>query len=232
MKRNALLLLSLGLSLVIPGLSTTIVVDPNPPVSATSISSQVTGADLAGLVMTATYNTPGAPTAVTSVWMPTGPNSGAAGNFAVSVSVTGNAGDPFAWQYSSTFLSPLVSLVFDGSAAGIYFDRAHAGPGTPGSGPGADITFSPLSPAGVENQVVVTYAGAVSVNGAPPQNDLYAQLRISFAAIPLGGLVPQGFTFTQPVDRTVTPEPASFRLLLLAGVAVLAFAGLGTLHRL
>jgi hypothetical protein len=193
----------------------TILVNPNPPVFASVINSQVTGADLAGLVMTATYNGPVSPIVITSVWTPTGLTSGAAGNSAVSVSVAGNASDSLAWHYSSTFLSPLVSLDLDGSDAGIYFDRAHSGQGTPGSGPGADISFGPLFPPGIDSQFVVTYSRAVSLNGAPPQNDLYAKLTINF-----GNFLPQDFTFTQPVDRNVTPEPKS-SWLILTGITVI-----------
>ncbi len=219
MKRNVLSLVLLGFLFVAPVLPATIVTNPDPLVFAGLISNQVTGADLAGLVMTATYNTPGSPTTVTSVWIPTGPTSGAASTPAVSISVTGNAGDPLAWRYQSIFLSPLASLDFDGSAAGIYFDRAHSGPGTPGSGPGADISFGPLMPSGVDSQFVVTYSRAVNLNGASPQNDLYAKLTINFGSGPYGGLEPQDFNFTQPVDRNVTPEPNS-SWLILTGFAI------------
>ena len=219
MKRNVLSLILLGFLFVAPALPATIVTNPDPLVFAGLISDQVTGADLAGLVVTATYNTPGSPTIVTSVRMPTDLVSGAASTPAVSISVTGNASNALAWRYQSIFLSPLASLDFDGSAAGIYFDRAHSGPDTPGSGSGADISFGRLIPSGVDSQFVVTYSRAVSLNGTSPQNDLYAKLTIIFGSGPYGGLIPQDFSFTQPMDRNVTPEPTS-SWLILTGFAV------------
>ena len=217
MPRN--LLLSLFLCLLSPALllPVTIVVNPNPTIIATSVTSSVTGADMAGLIVTATYNFPDGPQPVTLIWNANGPDSGAAGTPpGTSLSVNGSASAVLAWHYSSTLLSPLISLELDGAAAGIYFDRAHSGPGTPGSGSGADISFSQLIPNGVESDIVATYSGAVSVDGNPPQNDLYSKLVVNFPAAPFGGLEPQDFEFTQPVDRNVAPEPASSILALIA----------------
>jgi hypothetical protein len=220
----------LCVSTALPLFPATIVVNPNPPVIAHSITDIVTGADMTGLIVTASYNTPPpTPTTVTAVWAPTGLTSGAASvimpsaGAILTVSVTGSASGTLAWQYTSLFLSPLISLTLDGSAAGIYFDRAHAGPGTPGSGTGADISFGPLLPNNsIESSVVVTYSRAVSLNGNAPANDLYAVMTISFAGVPpSGGLEPQDFAFTQPVDRNVVPETAP-ALSILAGLAALS----------
>jgi hypothetical protein len=68
----------------------------------------------------------------------------------------------------------------DGTAEGIYFDRAHAVPETSGTGPGADIVFSPLFPPGIESSVTVTYSEAVALPGKAAGNDLYAKLLIDF----------------------------------------------------
>lgn len=199
----------------------TIIVNPNPIVSTSAITDGITGADMTGLFMTATYNTPGGPTTVSATWAATGPTSGkaAAPSNVTVVSLTGDTGANLAWQYTATFLSPLLEITFDGTAAGVYFDRTHVGPGTPGTGPGADIVFGPLfgSPA-----IQVTYASAVALDGSAPVGDLYAKMTIDFAG---NGLSPQDFAFTQDTDRGAPiPEPASARLLLSAiGLLACAF---------
>lgn len=195
-----------------------------PHVVATSLSDNVTGADMAGLIVTETYDAPFMPstlTSLTSVWERSGPTSGSAtaltlgGETITSISIDGSASDSLAWQYSSGLLSSLNSIELDGTAAGIYFDRAHSTPSTPGSGPGADVTFSPsLFNAGSLDGIVVTYSDPVSLQGHPPRGDLYAKLLIDFSALqPFQGLEPQDFAFTQPTDRDVTPEPTSSQLI-------------------
>jgi len=208
----------------------TIVVDPNPIVTASSITSNVNGADLAGLLVTATYLEPSStppfgsvPVAIPMTWVATGPASGAAtasgpAGPIVSVSVIGSASGNLAWSYQTTVLSPPLSLVLDGTAAGIYFDRAHTGPSTPGSGTGADIVFGPpLFPPGSDASFVVTYSSAVALDGNPPDGDLYAKLTITFPT----NFAPTDFTFTQPTDRNVVPEPSSW-LLIATGLAAIA----------
>jgi len=182
----------------------TVVVNPNPVVSTSAITDGITGADMTGLFMTATYNTPGGPTTVSATWAATGPASGKAaapGNVTV-VSLTGDTGANLAWQYTAMFLSPLLEITFDGTAAGIYFDRTHVGPGTPGTGPGADIVFGPIfgSPA-----IQVTYSSAVVPGGSAWVGDLYAKMTLDFAG---SGLSPQDFAFTQDTDRGTAIQSA------------------------
>jgi len=198
-----------------------IVVNPNPPLVVQSVTDAVTGADMTGLRFSATYLFPGnIPTTFGGVWAPTGAASGASGSLPGPVlSLSGDSSASLAWVYSSQILSLLQSITLDGSAAGILFDRSLPNPGTPGSGPGADIAFGPLFQGGAD-AIVVTYSGAVSLNGNPPVNDLYSKLTIDFSALPLGGLIPQGFAFTQDSDLGVlTPEPPS-SLFLLATFAL------------
>ena len=188
----------------------TIVVDPNPTISTPAVKDTITGADMAGLIVTATYNTPDIPTTVTGTWMATGPTSGQATPAATVVSLTGDTSGNLSWQFSSSFLSPLLSLTFDGTAAGIYFDRTLPNPGTTGSGPGGDIAFGTLlSPP----TITVTYSSAVALDGNPAAGDLYAKMEIDFSD---PGLNPQDFTFSQDTDLAI-PEPAS-GLLFLGGI--------------
>jgi hypothetical protein len=213
----------------------TIIVNPFPIVTANAISDNVTGADLTGLIVTATFGEASGPFVIPMTWVGTGPTSGSASASGlagsppiVALSLTGNASGTLAWHYTSSVLGPLISLELNGSAAGIYFDRAHSGPGTPGSGPGADIAFGPLIPPGIESSIVVTYSQAVSLNGAPPKDDLYASLLIDFPNTVSGPahFGPQGFAFTQATDHNVVPEPVTSLL------AVGGFATLGALRLL
>jgi hypothetical protein len=191
----------------------TIITNPNPTLTVNAVTSSVTGADLRGLQVTATYAQPSAPIVVPLTWTATGPTSGQAGQATVSVSITGNASAPLAWQYRSQFLSPLLSLTFDGSSAGIFFDRSIPGSNTPGSGPGADVTFGPLMPSGIDSRITATYSQAVALTGSAPQGDLYAQLTLQFPnTLSMANFDPQDFAFTQPVAREVVPEPSTFFL--------------------
>lgn len=228
-KNTALLLLPLLITAHLT--AETIRVDPNPTVTANAITDTVTGADLAGLLVTATFGEPTGPLVIPMIWAATGPTSGSASESGppgspplVALSLTGDASGSLAWNYTSILLGPLISLELDGGAAGIYFDRTHSGAGTPGSGPGNDIVFSPLIPAGIESSIIVTYSNAVTLDGNPPENDLYASLLIDFPNSVSGppNFPPQDFEFTQDTDRNVVPEPASTLLvgegLLMLGV--------------
>jgi hypothetical protein len=212
----------------------TITVQPDPPVNVGGIEDAITGADMAGLIVTATYRGPSGLTSGSASWLPTGPTSGAAISAgdpssppAWSVSLTGDTNDSFAWHYSATLLGLLVSLEFDGTTAGLVFDRSAPGPGSPGSGPGTDIVFGALQPAGADAATVVTYARAVGIGNQQARGDLFARLLIDFSQVPspfgpgFGGLPPQDFSFTQDSDRTV-PEPATG--VLAAGGLVLLSA--------
>ncbi len=204
----------------------TIVVNPNPIVTANAISDSLTGSDLTGLVVVGVFGEGSGPLVIPLTWTATGPTSGSASiSPGFAVSVTGDASGNLAWHYSSNLLGPLISLEFDGTGAGVYFDRAHSGPGTPGSGHGADIVFGPLFPNGIDTSVVATYSSAVTLDGMPPENDLYAKLLIDFPNSLNGpaNFPPQDFAFTQEVDHNIVPEPASWPLELggLAAVGVL-----------
>jgi len=68
--------LSLLVTAAVP--AATILVNPNPIVSTNAVKDAITGADMTGLIATATYNTPDSPRTVTGTWMATGPTSGSA----------------------------------------------------------------------------------------------------------------------------------------------------------
>jgi hypothetical protein len=149
----------------------TIIVNPNTVVSVNAIVDSLTGSDMTGLIATAEYAGPSSPIVVPMTWEATGPVSGAASSSpapgetpTVSISLSGDTSGNLAWNYSSLFLSPLLSLQFDGTAAGVYFDRANPNPGTPGSGPG---TTSPsvlfLRPASIRASRLRTLARSQSM---------------------------------------------------------------------
>lgn len=210
----------------------TILVSPGPGTSAPSIIDSITGADMAGLIVTETYFYPPTPVSsnvtVSAVWAATGPVSGGA-NPSGPLTLTGPTNGQFAWSYTYTRLSTLLSLELDGTNAGIYFDRTDPNPGTPGSGPGIDLTLgsrrngTPLILNYAGDMVYVIYSSPVSVGGNPPQGDLYSKVTIDFSHIGVPdqpGFVPQDFRFTLDTDRSGAPEPAT-GLLLLCGLALI-----------
>ncbi|MBS1831018.1 MAG: PEP-CTERM sorting domain-containing protein [Acidobacteria bacterium] len=202
--------LLLGLSLLPAQAAVFYIEAANSPISATNIVDPMTGADLGGVQVTANY----VGFSVAATFQVTGSSSGAAvipgfGGPLFSVSVTGPTEAPLAWQYTSQFLSPLLSLVLDGSAASVFFDRTGPNPGVAGSGPGLDMAFA--APVSLAN-ILVTYDRPVNYAGSP--HDLFGKVTFSFPGVNGNpdGLAPQNFSFTQDSDQTV-PEPGSGMLL-------------------
>lgn len=187
-------------------------------IPAANIVDRITGADMAGMQVTANYIGFG----VTTTWQATGPASGAtAANPLFSLSLTGNTDGVLAWQYTPLLSLTLVSLVLDGSSAGVYFDRTNPSPGVLGSGPGIDMAFSTL-PSWIN--VLVAYEQPVNFAGGP--HDLYGKVTISFPGVNGGasGLPPQSFQFTQDTDRAGgsgdVPEPGA-GLMLAVGIGLI-----------
>lgn len=214
---------------------------PTPSESVDRVGSGISGSDMAGMIVRATYRfgaRPGCgdfpyptfcPTTFTAIWAASGVDSGMAaysGDFPSPdpiwwVTVTGNTSEDFAWAYRSVLLSPLMSLELDGSAAGIYFDRASPDPGTAGSDSGrdADIRWIPSHAVPV-GDVVVTYAGAVGIGSGVAAGDLYSRVVFDFSGLEQGGVGAQTFDFTLDADGRI-PEPAAWLLVglgLVAGV--------------
>jgi len=191
------------------------------PIVAGKIVDRITGADMAGMQVTAHFGS----FSVSTPWQATGATSGAtAANPLFSLSLAGNTDGALAWQYTALLPLTLDSLVLNGTAAGIYFDRTNPSFGVPGSGPGIDMAFSALIPAGIN--VSVVYEAPVNFAGGP--HDLYGLVTIRFAGSshPNGsGLPPQNFQFTQDTDRGGdVPEPG-------AGMMLAVGAGLIGLQR-
>lgn len=182
--------------------------------SASNIVDQITGADMAGMQVTALF----AGFSVSAVWQATGPTSGAvAANPVFSLSLSGNTDGNMAWQYTSLFPLTLTTLVLDGRAAGVFFDRTNPSFGVPGSGPGIDMAFSALSPPSIN--VSVGYDGPVNFTAGP--HDLYGVVTMGFSGGPTIGLPPQNFQFTQDTDRSggsgEVPEPGAGTMLAIGG---------------
>jgi len=188
----------------------------HPEVFAPGIDDWTRGPSLHGLVVRATYARPDGPKVFTATW---GSDKAQADEYGFAVFTLSLARPPsewsqssVEWQYSSMALSPLVSLELDGRDGGVYFDLADPDPGTPGSGPGANIHFGSLLEPRPDGLIQVTYSGAVRLGNRAAEGDLYAGLLIDFGALPFGGLMPQDFQFTQDADVRI-PEPSTLCLL-------------------
>ena len=83
-----------------------------------------------------------------------------------------------------------------------------------------DIRWIPVF-AVPSGDVVVTYAGAVSVNGELAAGDLYSRVILDFSGFEFGGVGAQDFDFTLDSDSNV-PEPATGLLVALLSLALVA----------
>jgi hypothetical protein len=215
--------------------------DSNPPVDVDGVASRVTGSGMAGVIVTATYWSPSSPgcpgypfalfcpLTLTAIWTSAGGDGGMAADYTFfpyeqpswSLAVTGDTSEDFIWAFRGGLLSPLLSLEIDGSAAGIFFDRANPDPGTAGSSSGNDLEIRWVPPNAVPaGDVFVTYAGAVRVGGGTSAGDLFSRVSIDFSRLEYGGVPAQNFDLTLDSD-SVVPEPQT-GLLALLGLAVIA----------
>ncbi len=210
----------------------------NSPLQNTSSvnSYQTTGADMAGMAVTAFFS---AAPAETVIWQATGATSGAATGADNDWNLGVN-GDTFVSPWTLTYsaaASPvnkglLVGFSIDGFAAGpgeigVMFDRTFDWTfGTPGSFLGWDYeTLAPLPPF----DTYVTYRGAVGVAGNAPVGDEFRWLTARFLIPPgvddefstvpptiagLDGVNLGRLQFRQDTNNPIVPEPASVTLLL------------------
>jgi hypothetical protein len=180
------------------------------------------GADLAGLLVTVTWDFSPLTTdpgihSFTYTWVATGGGSGGipSGIPTFPLLILGLSGTSATagWMFNGLYADPVLSIMLDGTAAGILFDRALPSPGTPGTGTGNDA---------IALGIQATYSNPVGVAGAAPVGDLYSQLRFDFGP---SGAQTLPFSFTQSTVLA-TPEPATSVLTLL-GLALVA----NSLHR-
>ena len=187
------------------------------------------GADLAGLLVTVTWDfgpltsEPGIHSFIYT-WGATGADSGGIQAWFTTIPILGLSGNSatVAWIFNGLYADPVLSIMLDGTAAGIMFDRSLPSPGTPGTGAGNDAiaTGIPATFMGIP----ATYSNPVGVAGAPPVGDLYSQLRFDLQ----GPAQYSRLSFTQ-ATVLATPEPAAFVVTLL-GLA-LVVSGLSAERR-
>ena len=180
-----------------------------------------TGADLSGLLVTIVHDFPPRTTSpgpglysYTFTWRTLGVGWGGAGSSPGPPEFTprpvlelnGNSATAM-WKFNGYFADPIVSLSLDGTAAGIFFDRALPSPGTAGTGTGNDAFALGTIPA--------SYSNPVGVGGATPVGDLYSQVQFNFFRD-----IDGPFTFRQttvlaiPEPNTWTPSLACLVFLL------------------
>ena len=186
---------------------------PLPVVVAPGLTGfATTGADMAGLSVTATFSNGSGGTVA---WTTTGPASG--GAFTANWSLT-LSGDSFATPWNFSFLNPTASLqlthlVLNGTSGLTIFDRTFGGAeGTPGSANGTDFAYSGGTCAGCNT--LVNYSGQTAIDAAAPVGDLWQVVDITFN----DGTGPRtNFSFVQDTDndiRAMVPEPETYALML------------------
>jgi hypothetical protein len=196
--------------------ATTVTQDLSNPVDIPGIAGfQTTGADMVGMLVTASLLNPlGAAVSQTLAWGATGPAAGGVSDDVWSLSLDGDSFDS-AWSFTLANGWTLLELTLEGQPGLTMFDRSFDGlTGTDGSAAGRDFSSFSLDDDddnGVD--VTATYANPVGVAGSPPVGDLFGILRLAFDE----GLVTQGFTFVADTDNDEriinVSEPASLALM-------------------
>jgi hypothetical protein len=170
-----------------------------------------TGADMAGLNVTATFSNG---LSQSLAWAATGATSGGVTGTGWSLSLTG---DSFggSWLFDFTTLdAQLTRLVLDGSTGLTVLDRSNPNPGTDGSANGADFTFAGGTCGSCA--ATATYGGLTSIGAAAAVGDLFQSLTVDFT----GGSGPRtDWAFVQDTDNDSRfvpgiPEPETYALLL------------------
>ncbi len=190
------------------------------PAYSTVIKSSITGADMAGINVTAYFAGGGSETAT---WVTTSTDGSIAfqegyvgGAFGTGWSLT-QQGETFGqfgpggqllgvWTLDNGSGNSLVRIAIDALMADIVFDNLFGAEGTVGSGPGRDFTSGPTNAPGS-----VVYSDLYS---AP---DLYGSLTLDWGVTGFAS----GNTFQFMADTEMVPEPATV-LLFAAGLLGLA----------
>lgn len=184
-----------------------------------------TGADMGGMIVTATFASGATQSAV---WGATGAVSGGAFGSMFEVFVDGDTYTSV-WSLKNTSAERLVSVFFNGPAGNTIFDRTEPsnGPnfGTENSRRGRDFTYVSGAPNGV---IDVTYSGIIALESDVPVGDIYAFLNVDLNGLAGGGLA-SGTTlrFRQDTDNAIVPVPVPASFLLFAS----ALGGVGFLAR-
>jgi hypothetical protein len=183
--------------------------DNSSPINIPGLAGfQTTGNDMGGLVVTATFGTIGADTAI---WQALGGTSGQAVGNGWSLRVDVDTFSVDAWEFTYDFdtTGRLLSLELDGDGNLTVFDRTDPDPGTNGSASGRDWASGDFD----TTDTVVTYSVPVGIGGNAPVGDLFQNVLIEFN-VDLSNL--QSFLFSQDADndsRILLPAPASLSLL-------------------
>ncbi len=195
---------------------------------------QTTGADMAGMLVTAHFS---ASASESVVWQATGTDSGGVFGANQDWSLT-QSGDSFHEPWNLFYgggKGLLVGFSIDGMAAGfgevgVMFDRTFGFEfGTPGSFMGWDyqtLTDLPFD-------TVITYRSAIALPGEEPVGDLFRYLDVRFmhragdefsapGIAGLDGVDLRSLSFIADTDNNIIPEPGSLALLSLGGLMLLA----------
>lgn len=201
---------------VINVVTDTSVVDTIPGVTGYA----TTGAQMAGLLVTATFNNG---FTQTLAWATTGTQSGGVSGNGWGLATTGDTfSSLFNYTVSAT-RGQLLSLVLDatGSKQVTLFDTTFGGAtGTPGSATGR--TFE-IASGCVSCNVTATYSSVVAIAGSAAVGDLFHVLSLTF----VNGTGPTAaFAFRQDIDNDTrlntgfVPEPGAVSLLALGLLAM------------
>ncbi len=198
------------------------------PAYSTVIKSNITGADMAGINVTAYFAGGGSETAT---WVTTSTDGTpayqegyAGGAFGAGWSLT-QQGETFGqfgpgsqllgvWTLNNTSGNSLMKIAIDALMADIVFDNMFGAEETPGSGPGREFT------PGLTNA-----PGSFAYSNVYSAPDLYGSLTLDWGVTGLAS----GNTFQFMADTDAIPEPAT---ILLFAAGLLGLAGTRTKRQL